>query len=75
MGNICCGETSTDDFKANGKLRNGIDEENPLQTNNQEPLELQHISEREYGIYKYIYNYKLNYCRVVQRKILLITNK
>lgn len=51
MGNICCGDTSTDNFKTNGKIRGSqSDEENSLQGSNQEPLELQHISEREYGM-------------------------
>lgn len=49
MGNICCGDTSTDNFKANGKTKNSqSDDEHSLQGSNSEPLELQHISEREY---------------------------
>ncbi|XP_066922722.1 cyclin-Y-like protein 1 [Clytia hemisphaerica] len=50
MGNICCAETSTDSFKTNGKVKNNFDEDDPLQGSNQEPLELQHISEREYEL-------------------------
>ena len=50
MGNICCGDTSTDNLKINGKIKTSqSDEDNSIQGSNQESLELQHISEREYG--------------------------
>lgn len=48
MGNICCTETSSDDFKSNGRVKSQ-DEDYPLQGNNADNVELQHISEREHG--------------------------
>lgn len=50
MGNLCCAESSTDNYKSNGKIKTTSDEENPLQGNAQDPVELQHISEREYEL-------------------------
>ena len=49
MGNICCADTSTDDYKTNGRVKNSQDEADQLQGGNPDSVELQHISEREHG--------------------------
>lgn len=50
MGNICCTETSSDDYnKSNGRVRTH-DESNQLQGADADSFELQHISEREHGM-------------------------
>lgn len=75
MGNICCGDTSTDNSKTNGKIQSSqLDEENSLQGSNQEPLELQHISEREYGLSPIFLSHVINLLsnKTVMRYFLFI---